>query len=270
MLKNKDKLFSTNSKTIMSKQFLYKILLCGDGAVGKTSIRENYMGRGFEGSYAKTVGADFASHKTDVEGNQVTYQIFDLAGQDTYRVARKSFYKGGQAAFLIFDVQDPTTMNNLRTWIKDCVENSDGTVGTFVMLGNKADLVDTRQVSIQMATEFCQQLAAETGNTFVFLETSAKTGLNIKTAFDIMGMRLLSKHNIEVKVDLPPGSRLIGPGDYSAPSQPVAAPAQPVASAPANDDVSKRLDTIEERLDSLEKRFGKLAQLMKKVIDDSK
>ncbi|MHA2253987.1 MAG: Rab family GTPase, partial [Candidatus Kariarchaeaceae archaeon] len=100
-----------------SKQFLFKVLLCGDGAVGKTSIREQYMGKGFAGSYMKTIGADFASHKTEIGGHQVTYQIFDLAGQDAYTVARKAFYKGGMASFLIFDLQDQKSLHNLKNWI---------------------------------------------------------------------------------------------------------------------------------------------------------
>lgn len=264
----------------MSKQFLFKILLCGDGAVGKTSIREQYMGKGFAGSYMKTIGADFASHKTEISSNSVTYQIFDLAGQDAYTVARKSFYKGGQAAFLIFDLQDPSSLHNLNTWISDCVENSGGTIGTFVVLGNKADLVDTRQVSNQMAIEYCQRISAESGLTFVFLETSAKTGLNVGLAFDIMGKRLLEKHNIDVEVEFPAGTELITPRDLSggnnATSTEEVAKAAAVAEASSmkveglSEDMSSfidRIDKIEERLDSLEKRFGKLAQLLKKVME---
>ena len=239
------------------------------------------MGKGFAGSYMKTIGADFASHKTEISGNTVTYQIFDLAGQDAYTVARKSFYKGGQAAFLIFDLQDPSSLHNLNTWISDCIDNSGGTINTFVVLGNKADLVDTRQVSNQMAKEYCQRISAESGLTFVFLETSAKTGLNVGTAFDIMGKRLLEKHNIDVHVDFPDGTELITPSGYSGSSSPSMA-SEDVAKATAvaedssmkveglSDDmtgVSARIEKIEERLDSLEKRFGKLAQLMKKVMD---
>lgn len=259
------------------KQFLFKLLLCGDGAVGKTSIREQYMGKGFAGSYMKTIGADFASHKTEIAGNKVTYQIFDLAGQDAYTVARKSFYKGGQAAFLIFDLQDPSSLHNLSTWIKDCIDNSGGTISTFVVLGNKADLVETRQVSNQMAIEYCQRIAAESGLTFVFLETSAKSGMNVGLAFDLMGKRLLEKHNIDVTVDLPEGTEMITPGDFNESGNSVeVTQATAVAEASSmkveglSDDltgINSRLDNIDERLDSLEKRFGKLAQLMKKVME---
>jgi len=251
------------------KEFLFKALLLGDGAVGKTSIRERYMGKGFSGSYSKTIGADFASKRIQKEGNQITLQIFDLAGQDAYVTARKSFYKGGQAAFLVFDVQDPTSLHNLNTWIEDATENSGGSVGTFIILGNKADLVDTRQVSNEMAIEFAQQLSAKTGHTFVFLETSAKTGLNIDVAFDIITNRLLRKFNIEVPLELPKGIDMISPSD-----SPGAAPvAQTNGSANGDSDEVKALkeeiSDLNNRISTLEDRFSKLAQIVRNLVEKS-
>lgn len=260
-----------------AKQYLFKILLCGDGAVGKTAIREQYMGRGFEGSYMKTIGADFASHKTEQHGHEVTFQIFDLAGQDAYTVARKSFYKGGKASFLIFDLQDPGSLNNLQKWIQDSIDNSGGTIGTFVVLGNKADLVETRQVSNEMALEYCQRVSTETGLTFVFLETSAKTGMNIKLAFEIMGGRLLQKANIDVPLELPDGVSLIKPGGTIGSQGNPAASAEAVTTAAVAavsevtdgqyGDLTEKIEKIEQRLDGLEKRFGKLAQIVRGLVE---
>ena len=256
-----------------NKEFLFKILLTGDGAVGKTAIRNSYMGEGFSGSYMKTIGADFASHSVELADNKVTFQIFDLAGQDAYRVARKSFYKGGQASFLIFDLQDANTLHNLKNWVEDSIKNSEGSIGTFVALGNKADLVDTRQVSNDMAIEFFQRLSAETGITFVFLETSALSGLNIELAFNLMGMRLLGKHNIKVDVDLPEGVSLI------TPSSAIATPAtsESMTSVPnvdlsgitaKIDSVLEKISDLDGRVETLEKRFGKLAQIVRQLLED--
>ena len=184
------------------RQFVFKILLCGDGAVGKTSIRERYMGKGFKGSYLKTIGADFASKKLKMGENEVTMQIFDLAGQDAYVAARKAFYKGGRAAFLVFDLQDEQTLINLRKWAKDSIEYSNGSISTFIILGNKADLVETRMVSKERAIQFARQLSAETGLDMVYLETSAKTGQNIKEAFEFLAYTLLKEANVEVPPDV--------------------------------------------------------------------
>ncbi len=255
---------------VMSKkQFLFKIILTGDGAVGKTAIRNSYMGEGFQGSYMKTIGADFASHEVMFDGNKVTFQIFDLAGQDAYRVARKSFYKGGQASFLIFDLQDVKTMHNLKNWVKDSIDNSEGSIGTFIALGNKADLVETRQVSNEMAVEFFQRLAAETGITFVFLETSALTGQNIELAFDIMGNRLLRKHNINVELDLPDGVSLITPSSTPASaSLPKSEPVSVDLSEITNkiDELFTKMNAMDERMNTIENRFGKLAQIVKQLL----
>ncbi|MHA1115558.1 MAG: Rab family GTPase, partial [Candidatus Heimdallarchaeaceae archaeon] len=87
------------------KKWNFKIVLAGDGAVGKTSIRERYMGKGFTGDYLKTIGADFASKKVKVEDNDITFQIWDLAGQESYSAVRTTFYKGAIAAWLVFDIQ---------------------------------------------------------------------------------------------------------------------------------------------------------------------
>lgn len=238
------------------KDFVFKTLLLGDGAVGKTSIRERYMGKGFSGSYSKTVGADFASQRMKVEDNNITLQIFDLAGQDAYATSRKSFYKGGQSALLIFDVQDPDSLYNLNRWIDDAVENSGGSVGTFIILGNKADLVETRQVSNEMAIDYSKQLAAKTGYTFVFLETSAKTGLNIQIAFDIITNKLLKKFNIDINLDLPEGIELISPGEGNA-------------SGGSSSDNQKEIEELNNRVKALEDKFAKLAQIVKNLVDKS-
>ncbi len=245
------------------KQFIFKILLTGDGAVGKTSIRERYMGKGFQGSYLKTIGADFASKKVQIDNNAITYQIFDLAGQDAYVAARSSFYKGGQAAFLVFDVQDPQTLTNLSTWVKDCMENSGGTIQTFIILGNKADLVETRQVSNEMAVEFIQHLVAQTGLTFYYMETSAKTGKNIELAFDLMGKRLLKKHNIEIDINLPDEVYEIGPGMGSGNVEKEVAEAVETvvqASDALIGGIYTESNILNERVSKLEKAVVKLAK----------
>ncbi|MCK5409392.1 MAG: GTP-binding protein, partial [Candidatus Heimdallarchaeota archaeon] len=89
------------------RKWNFKIILAGDGAVGKTSIRERYMGKGFQESYLKTIGADFATKKIEKNEEQITFQIWDLAGQESYQSVRKSFYKGAIAAIMVFDCQDP-------------------------------------------------------------------------------------------------------------------------------------------------------------------
>ena len=81
-----------------------KIILAGDGAVGKTSLREQYLGRGFTGQYLQTIGADFALKTDTVAGENVKYQIWDLAGQPRFKTVRSVYYIGAVGALLVFDI----------------------------------------------------------------------------------------------------------------------------------------------------------------------
>ena len=74
------------------KAFLVKIVLAGDGAVGKTTLRRRYLGEGFQASYMMTIGADFAVKRVDIGGKTITFQIWDLAGQPRFQMVRELYY----------------------------------------------------------------------------------------------------------------------------------------------------------------------------------
>lgn len=255
---------------------MFKILLTGDGAVGKTSIRERYMGRGFSGDYLKTIGADFASKTLKIEDIDVKMQIFDLAGQDAYVSARKSFFKGGHAAFLVFDVQDPQSLTNIKQWIDDCANFSDNSIQTFIALGNKADLVETRQVTAPMAVDYLKQMAAKYGITFYYMDTSAKTGLNIEAAFDIMARRLLNKRDHKLPIFEQDGVYEIAPGGGSGNvEKEVAAAVETVAQASnaliggvleEGERNIERIDTLEATMKKIIKKVNLLDKKMERVV----
>ena len=95
------------------KGFLIKLVLAGDGAVGKTTLRRRYLGEGFQSSYMMTIGADFAVKRVDIGGRQITFQIWDLAGQQSFKLVRGSFYSGAFAALLCFDLTNQVSFDNL-------------------------------------------------------------------------------------------------------------------------------------------------------------
>ncbi len=185
----------------------FKVVLAGDGAVGKTSIREQYMGKGFSSDYLKTIGADFASKKIDAGENQISHQIWDLAGQESYQAVRSTFYKGAIAGLMVFDCQDPKTMTNLKDWIDEAIKGSDNGILVYFIIANKIDLVDERRVSREMALDFCNRLSTETGIRFYYCETSAKTGQNIQETFEFLSFKLLESNNVKdlVKPETPEG-----------------------------------------------------------------
>ena len=181
--------------------FFMKLVLCGDGAVGKTAIRERFLGKGFSSSYLQTIGADFASteKEVDVDSNnyKVQYQIWDLAGQTEFGGVRKTYYEGCFGSLMIFDITRPASFENLPTWINELWDNSGRGKVPIVLLGNKSDLKDKFPEHIRDAQikEYVSELNASIGQAGFFveyLETSALTGQNIETAFDTIGKQVVS------------------------------------------------------------------------------
>ncbi|MCE7735620.1 MAG: GTP-binding protein [Candidatus Heimdallarchaeota archaeon] len=184
----------------MSARQILKITLLGDGAVGKTSIRNRYMGRGFKESHLMTIGADFAAVDKTVNYNDrdyhVTFQIWDLAGQARFTDVRQRFYFGSLGGLLLFDVTRPESFSNIPNWLNEIWKNSGTGAVPIVLIGNKSDLRSGSSVSVKKAEEYCAQLTAKTkeyGFDVTYIETSAKTGLNIDEAFDALGKRIMSK-----------------------------------------------------------------------------
>jgi len=164
----------------------FKITVLGDGGVGKTSIRKRYLGEGFKASYGMTVGADFAVKRVNVDGENITLQIWDLAGQQRFSKVREVYYKGSIGAVLVFDITRPGTYQNLPSWLHECIVNNNNRRVPFILLGNKADLRDiytTESVPEEQGVEYARILSEWSGYEIPYLETSALTGLNIDEAF---------------------------------------------------------------------------------------
>ncbi|MHA2203636.1 MAG: Rab family GTPase, partial [Candidatus Hodarchaeales archaeon] len=118
---------------------LYKICLLGDGGVGKTSLRERFLGKGFQSGYILTIGADFAVQNLEIDGTQYKFQIWDLAGQQRFEAVRALYYKGSHGAILVFDRTRPESLFNLENWKRELFTNV-GRQIPYIILGNKSDL----------------------------------------------------------------------------------------------------------------------------------
>jgi small GTP-binding protein len=166
---------------------LFKICLLGDGAVGKTSLRKRYMGEGFSGGYMTTLGVDFALHKTTIDDVEITWQIWDLAGQPDMSEVRIGYYNGSYGAIAVYDVTRPYTADSIDKWIRDFRANSYPRC-PCILVGNKIDL--RSQISSSMDTKKGKKLSAELG--LPLLETSAKSGEGVREAFENLGKAVLN------------------------------------------------------------------------------
>ncbi|UCE13087.1 MAG: GTP-binding protein [Candidatus Heimdallarchaeota archaeon] len=189
-----------------------KIVLIGDGGVGKTAIRERYLGKGFRSQYLLTIGADFAMRDDTTNGIPVRYQIWDLAGQQRFDAVREVYYKGALGGLLVYDVTRTDSFFNTPKWINELwTHNSKGRV-PIVLVANKIDIKGSTDdtVSSEQGRIFTNKLSNLTkseGFACNYIETSAKTGVNIQAAFSLLGENIMNFADYLKKVRLPTNSR---------------------------------------------------------------
>ncbi len=133
----------------------------------------------------------------NIDGKEVKFQIWDLAGQPQFATVRGVYYSNCLGALQIFDVTRPESLTNLRSWVDEFWNNNGRGVMPFIILGNKADLRDQFPNSIQqnVIDDFISSYNKEMeqyGFTVKYLETSAKTGLNVDAAFHVLGRTVLN------------------------------------------------------------------------------
>lgn len=170
-----------------------KLVLCGDGAVGKTAVRQRYLGQGFSTNYMQTMGANFAGKYLELPKTEknpiglVRLQIWDLAGQPSFEKVRSKFYTGTHGALLIFDVTRPESFENMVNWLAELLKYNEYLVPT-ILVGNKVDLrgeVDNT-ISLEQGQALAEVIASEYAQSKfppLYIETSAKTGQNIDDSF---------------------------------------------------------------------------------------
>ncbi|XP_017084046.1 ras-related protein Rab-7a [Drosophila eugracilis] len=183
------------------KKSLLKVIILGDSSVGKTSLMNQYVNKRFSNQYKATIGADFCTKEVVVNDRVVTMQIWDTAGQERFQSLGVAFYRGADCCVLVYDVTAPNSFKNLDSWRDEFLIQAsprDPENFPFVVLGNKVDL-DNRQVSTRRAQQWCQSK-----NDIPYYETSAKEGINVEMAFQVIAKNALElEAEAEVINDFP-------------------------------------------------------------------
>jgi len=175
--------------------YVFKVVLIGDGGVGKSTLRRRFMGETFSGQYIMTIGADFSAKIVELDGRRVKFVIWDLAGQPHFREVRADFYRGASGALLVYDITRRETLEHVPSWMEEFVRNSGRADLAVVLVANKIDLRGQARDAITMeeGLGMCELLKARFGIPVDFIETSAKTGENVEKAFLTLASRLLEK-----------------------------------------------------------------------------
>lgn len=174
------------------KYIVLKLVLLGDAAVGKTSLIDMYAHHCFKEDYKPTLGVNIVVKEIDEVGAKIRLVIWDIAGQNKYNLSRNMFFQGVVGALFVYDATREESFRNIESkWLKDLNEYSDDQDLTFVLIGNKIDLEDSRMVSTERGKQLADKIDASD-----FVETSAKYGDNVEEAFK----KLVDKVLINLKM----------------------------------------------------------------------
>jgi small GTP-binding protein len=159
-------------------KFQFKIIVCGDPTVGKTSIILRFTENAFNRKYIPSIGINVSDKIIKLQEVNVQLVLWDIAGQSKFTPMRSAFYNGAKGMLLVFDITNPKSFEDLKLWYKDInkhISEDEKLVG--FLIGNKCDIPEKRKISFEEAKNLAQKFKLD------YMETSAMTGDNIKDAF---------------------------------------------------------------------------------------
>lgn len=154
----------------------YRYIIIGDTGVGKSCLLLQFTDKRFQPVHDLTIGVEFGARLVHVDGKHIKLQIWDTAGQESFRSITRSYYRGAAGALLVYDITRRETFDHLASWLEDARQHANPNM-TIILVGNKADLSQRRAVSLEEGEDFARE------HGLLFLETSAKTSLNVDEAF---------------------------------------------------------------------------------------
>ncbi|ESN94844.1 hypothetical protein HELRODRAFT_157741 [Helobdella robusta] len=145
----------------------FKLVFLGEQSVGKTSIITRFIA---------TIGIDFLSKTMYLEDRTIRLQLWDTAGQERFRSLIPSYIRDSSVAVVVYDISNANSFYQTSKWIDD-VRTERGSDVLIMLVGNKTDLSDKRQVTTEEGEKKAKELNV------MFIETSAKAGYNVKQLF---------------------------------------------------------------------------------------
>ena len=170
-------------------KFLYnfKLVVCGDPGVGKTTTILRFTEDAFTRTYIPTLGVNISEKNIKINKINVKLVLWDIAGQNKFEAMRQHFYKGAEAVVLIFDLTDRKSFESISKWYEDVkryiIPVKDELIG--FILGNKEDLIYERKINYEESLSVAKNLNLE------YVETSALTGKNVEKIFINLAKKLV-------------------------------------------------------------------------------
>lgn len=160
----------------IKEDYKLKVVIVGDSGVGKTNLIKRFVTNTFSQNSKATVGVEFLSKSYKINEQVFKIEMWDTAGQERYKSITAAYYKGAKGALIVYDITQKTSFENISKWMSEIREKSSKDM-KLMIIGNKTDLKDERQVTTEEASSKAQDLGAP------IMETSALDASNVKEAF---------------------------------------------------------------------------------------
>ncbi|XP_038196466.1 ras-related protein Rab-17 [Arvicola amphibius] len=172
--------------TTSGQPYVSKLVLLGSSSVGKTSLVLRYIKQDFN-SVLPTVGCAFFTKVVDVGSSFLKLEIWDTAGQEKYHSVCHLYFRGANAALLVYDITRKDSFHQAQQWLEDLEKEFQPGEVVVMLVGNKTDLGEERQVSFQEGKEFAES------KSLLFMETSVKQNYQVSEVFDTIAQELLQR-----------------------------------------------------------------------------
>lgn len=177
--------------TTPNKTCQFKLVLLGESAVGKSSLVLRFVKCQFHEFQESTIGAAFRTQTVCLDDTTVKFEIWDTAGQERYHSLAPMYYRGAQAAIVVYDVTNADTFARAKNWVKELFRQASPNI-IIALAGNKADLAKKRQVQFEDAQAYADD------NGLLFMETSAKTAMNVNELMVLIAKNLPKNQTKEI------------------------------------------------------------------------
>ncbi|NXU47666.1 RAB17 protein, partial [Turnix velox] len=175
--------------------YMYKVVLLGSTSVGKSSLAYRYVKNDFKESLP-TVGCSFFTQTLNLEVATIKFEIWDTAGQEKYQSVCHLYYRGAQAALLVYDLTKKETLTRAKLWLRELEKEFLPDEIVIALVGNKTDLAAEREVTTEEGEEFARTKG------LLFSETSAKSNHQVSHTFMAIAQELLQRE--QAKASAPP------------------------------------------------------------------
>jgi len=159
---------------------LFKIVLIGNSGVGKTNLLYRWMDNDYADKTSATIAIEFSTKSFNIDNNIVKVQLWDTAGQEKFKAVTQAYYRNSHGAILVYDVTDASSFTSLNVWLQTLKESPGNEDIKIMLIGNKRDMEHDRQVQTSKGMAWSRE------KELYFLETSAKEGINVHRAFQIL------------------------------------------------------------------------------------